>query len=371
MDRGLNYVPKRLINEIKPRSGLDDSENNFKMELQERQEDEENQENNEYAIENDNSIRTLSDYRTVAQFDANEVIIVDSSPENSFVTTQNTECFKSAFESIETTYHTAKSNPNDESVLTIDSDSTIDQSAEKPNEQSLKELSGAESLELSSSTHVDSTGISEKCDGMPHFNDTLERVEYMMEQGRKMLNENGTKSTPTRHIQPQLMANKKTPLSQTKPKMLTPKVLTPKVMTPNSASLKKTTGKHLTPNKVDMFKRPDQRNGRSPFMAKAASASKVHAAAPVQSRIPMKTGSLHKPQFRHIASPIAAYINNTPEVPLIKTIKPMRNLLTEDFNKVCAPNALDESTQSVESFPTKSALPRKMYISAPQRKVNL
>lgn len=368
LDRGLNYVPKRLINEFKPKSYLDDLENHFKTESQENQEDEENHENNENAIGNENSIRTVSDYKTVAQFDENEVIVVDSSPETSFITTQNTECFKSAFESIETTYHTAKSDPNNESVLIIDSHSTIDQSAEKSNEQSLKELSGSEMLEMSSSTHKNSTGISEKCDGMPHFNDTLERVEYMMEQGRKMLNENSSKSTPTRHIQSQRIANKKTPLSQTKPKMLTPKVLTPKVLTPSSASLKKATGKHQTPNKVDMFKRPDQRNGRSPFMAKAASASKVHT-APVQSRIPMKTGSLHKPQFRHIASPIAAYINNTPEVPLIKTIKPMRNLLTEDFNKVCAPNAHDESTQSVESFPTKSALPRKMYISAPQRKV--
>lgn len=363
-------MPKRLINELKPKSIVNDSvnaENQSNTESQENDKKQDNfeiAENNENDSENDKINRTMSDYKTVAKFNDDEVIVLDSSPETSFVTTQNTECFKSAFESIETTYHTAKSDPSNDSVLTIDSDSTIDQSEEKPNEQStnisLKEKSCEESLELSSSIHKDSAGISEKYGDMPHFNDTLERVEYMMEQGRKMmLNDKNSKSTPTRNLQAQHTQNKKTPLSQTKSN----------VLTPNSASLKKTVGKHLTPNKVDIFKRPDQRNVRSPFATKAASASKLHA-APTQSRIPMKTGSLHKPQFRHIASPIAAYINNTPEVPLMKTIKPIRNLLTEDFNKVCVPRSLDESTQSVESFPTKSALPRKMYISAPQRKVN-
>ncbi|XP_055311104.1 uncharacterized protein LOC129573932 [Sitodiplosis mosellana] len=369
LDRGLNYVPKRLINEIKSKSVLDDSEtsgNRFKTESQASQKYDENGENIENqendAIGNEKSIRTVSDYKMVAQFDENEVIVLDSSPENSFITTQNTECYKSAFESIETTYHTAKSDPNNVSVVSIDSDSTINQSEEKPSEQSgnesTKEKFDEECLELSSSTHKDSTGVSEKFGDMPNFNNTLERVEYMMEQGRKMLTDKSSKLTPTRYVQPQHMQNKKTPLSQTKSK----------VLTPNSASLKKAAGKYLTPNKVDMFKRPDQRNVRSPFAAKSASASKAHA-APVQSRIPMKTASLHKPQFRHIASPIAAYINNTPEVPLMKTIKPMRNLLTEDFSKSCASRALDESTQSVESFPTKSALPRKMYISAAQRKI--
>lgn len=368
LDRGLNYVPKRLINEVKPTptpNDLHPIENRFKMELETSQnsdENLENQENDENAIGNERSIRTVSDYKTVAPFDENEVIVLDSSPESSFITT-HTECYKSAFESIETTYHTAKSDPNNVSVLTIDSDSTINQSEEKLSEKSFKEKSIVESLELSSSTHKDSTGIGEKFGEMPNFNDTLERVEYMMEQGRKMLNDKSSKLTPTRHAQPphmQHVQNKKTPLSQTKTK----------VLTPNSATLKKVAAaKHLTPNKTDMFKRPDQRNVRSPFAAKAASASKAQP-APTQSRIPMKTGSLHKPQFRHIASPIAAYINNTPEVPLMKTIKPMRNLLTEDFNKVCTPASLDESTQSVESFPTKSALPRKMYISASQRKVN-
>lgn len=344
-------------------------ENRFKMELETSQkydENAENQENDENAIGNDRSIRTVSDYKTVAQFDGNEVIVIESSPESSFITTQNTECYKSACESIETTYHTAKSDPNNVSVLTIDStnsDSTINQSEEKLSEKSLKEKSIEESLELSSSTHKDSTGISEKFGDMPNFNDTLERVEYMMEQGRKMLNDKSSKLTPTRHVQQQPMQNvqnRKTPLSQTKSK----------VLTPNSASLHKlATAKHLTPNKTDIFKRPDQRNVRSPFAVKPSSAFKLQVAS-TQSRIPMKTGSLHKPQFRHIASPIAAYINNTPEVPLIKTIKPMRNLFTEDFNKVYTSKSLDESTQSVESFPTKSALPHKMYISASQRKVN-
>lgn len=372
LDRGLNYVPKRLIDEVTPtvtkksehgenaenlhNANVNDCEND------ENQEYNDNQENYKIVVENNKSI------------DEDEVIVVESSPETSFITTQNTECFKSAFDSIETTYHTAKSEPSNVSVLSIDSDSDSDSISRinKSEEKSSGKLNNlptqereyveekksiVENCELNSSAQRDVASSSDQYAHMPKFNDTLERVEYMMEQGRKMLYEKNLKQTPTQNVQAQ-HAQKKTPISQPKQKVMTP-----------GSSVKKAGVKYLTPNKVDMFKRPEQRNVRSPFAGKSVYASKVHA-EPHQSRIPMKTSSLQKPQFRHIASPIAAYINNTPEVPLIKTIRPARNLLNEDFNKVCPTKSLDESTQSVESFPTKSALPRKMYISATQRKVN-
>lgn len=376
----MNYVPKRLINEIKPTStdefknvaNLTDEEKSYEnvenLENDEYQENDENQEN--VHIDAEKKINTSIDHKSEQRFFKDEVIVVDSSPETSFVTTQNTECFKSALESNETTFHTAKSDPNNLSIVSIDSDSdsAIDSSMEKsqnekPIQSTVKDVSsGAESFELNASAPND-VSSDKYGGGMPNFNDTLERMEYMMEQGRKMmLNENNTKHTPVQNVKLQNV-QKKTPVSQTKSK----------VLTPGSSSAKKigVGTRNLTPNKVDLFKRPDQRNVRSPFGAKSASASKAHA-APSQSRIPMKTSSLHKPQFRHIASPIAAYIKNTPEIPLIKTIRPARNLHVEDFNKVCpSTSSLDESTQSVESLPVKSALPRKMYISAPQRKVNI
>lgn len=367
LDRGLNYVPKRLINELESKSEKHEevSEESVKTEkwnISDENEENEN-ENDENVIRNVQNDDTNGESKAVSKFD-DEIIVVDSSPENSFISTQSTERFKSAVESIESTFHTARADPTNVSVLSIDSDSTVndsnDKSNEKPSNSYESGICGDESFELSSSMHKKARHTDDNYGEMPKFNDTLERVEYMMEQGQKLLSEKNAKCALNSPIpQPstaQPKSNKKTPISQSKSN----------VLTPNSASLKKVTAKHLTPNKVDMFKRP---NVRSPFATKAASASKVQTAS-VHSRIPTKTGSLHKPQFRHIASPIAAYIKNTPEVPLIRTIKPMRNLLTEDFNKICKPSLLDESTQSVESFPTKSTLPRKMYISAPKRQVN-
>lgn len=361
---GLNYVPKRLINEIQSKP---EKHEEIKANVKNEKFDgnDENQENeNDENIENMNmaSAGTKPD----TEFD-DSIILIESSPENSFISTLSTERFKSAVESIESTFHTAKADPSfstiypgNDSVLSVDSDKTIDQSNE-----------------VSSSVHKVATRTGVNDNEMPLFNDSLERVDYMMELGRKLMNERNeavavaaaatapkTPISQTQVAQPK--SNKKTPISQSKAK----------VLTPSSATLKKVaaknpTPKHPTPNKVDLFKRPEQRNVRSPFTTKSASASKVQPPI-AHSRIPTKVpGSLNKPQFRHIASPIAAYIKNTPEVPLIKTIKPMRNLLTEDFNKVYKPSSvLDESTQSVESFPKKSALPRKMYISASQRQVN-
>lgn len=362
-DRGLNYVPKRLIEEIQSKTETNELKPKESVKKENWNESYENEENDENAIQ---TADTESKEKVDPKFD-DEVIVVDSSPENSFISTQSTERFKSAVESIENTFHTAKADPTNVSILSIESDLTINQSDDKLDKKSstLQEsgICGDESFELSLNNQNDATAASENDGGMPKFNDTLERVDYMMEQGQKLLNEKKALNSPiVQKLIAQPKSNKKTPISQVKAK----------VLTPNSTSLKKATPKHLTPNKVDMFKRPEIRNVRSPFAtAKSASASKVQA-APINSRIPTKTGSLHKPkpQFRHIASPIAAYIKNTPEVPLMKTIKPMRNLFTEDFNKVCKPSSLDESTQSVESFPIKSALPRKMYLSAEKRHVS-
>lgn len=299
-----------------------------------------------------------------------EVIVLDSSPENSFVTTQATDRFKACFETTENTFYTAKSNLNNMSILSIDSDSSPENSIESSihpkttqSSDTLTEKPGAalhvpditvDSLEFSSSAYKDTLSVTSINYGdIPNFNDSLERVDYMMEQAKKMMHDKNVKCTAAS------TSAKKTPVSQAK--------LKPKVLTPNSVLLKKLPSKNLTPNKNDLFKRPEHRCVRSPFTTKSASKA---APAAAQSRIPTKAGSLHKPQFRHIASPIAAYIKNTPEMPLLKTIKPMRNLLTEKFSQVHEPSVLDESTQSVESFPTKSALPRKMYISSAQRKVN-
>lgn len=364
-DRGLNYIPKRLINEFKSESGSEPVKKEVKTE------------SGTVSAENENESERAAGASTQSD---DEVIVIDSSPENSFGAA--TDCFKSAFGSNENTFYTAKSILNNVSVVSIDSDSsdeqsstsqesaerstiesTIEQTQTSENREEMRsaskipEILVGEISEASTCAQIDNSVTSTAGNGkeMPNFNDSLDRIEYMMEQAQKMKDDKVKKCAP---LQGEM---KKSPVSQTK--------LKPKVLTPNSAALKAATPKHLTPNNGDLFKRPDQRI-RSPFTGKAASASKVQPPQ-IQSRIPTKISSAQKPQFRHIASPIAAYIKNTAEVPLLKTIKPMRNLLTEDFNKVCKPSPLDESTQGEESAPTKSALPRKMYISAPQRKVSV
>lgn len=384
LDRGLNYVPKRLVNEIKLQSAAVKQEENKAASIKHLA-------NASTASDAESDCENTNNANKPVTVDS-EVIVVDSSPENSFTSTLTTAAFKSAFESIDNTFYTAKSIlHHDVSVVSINSDdsdehslngsksddestqTTIEQSqpceiqTDKTDISQKPDVSMTDSMEMSTSTQIDNpaaaAAVAPAVDNdleMPAFNDSLERIEYMMEQAQKMMSDKVKVSAPATHT-----ATTKTPVSQTK--------LKPKVLTPNGVSLKKGTPKHLTPNKVDPFKRPDQRNARSPFTGKAASASKLQPHG--QSRIPTKTGSSHKQQFRHIASPIAAYIKHTPEVPLVKTVKTvksMRNLLTEDFDKVCktGTSSLDESTQSVESFPTKAALPRKMYISAPQRKVS-
>lgn len=297
--------------------------------------------------------------------DEHEVILIDSSPECSFVTTRNVGHFVSA-ESTEYSFHTAKTDStgkskhselssevesnepesidlqpgSDDNLTQITADTlchNVSDNTYSQQHQTPRHASTASEYEYSTGT------VSE----MPEFNDTLERIEYMMEQGQKMLKRTGANQTSP-------AVPSRTPTASHTPTAFgSGKKATPAKKLPFKAS---------PAVKPGLFKRPDQRI-RSP--AAMPSGSKIPKP---KSIVPMSSAS--KSQFRHIASPIAAYIKNTPEIPLIKTVKPMKDFFDSSYYNNMV-KSHDESTTSVENYSIKSSLPRKFYNAAPQRQVHL
>lgn len=398
LDRGLNYVPKRLREQMEKQrqqeTRSDDSVSTLKnagesnkqlpnIELNEY--DEENDENNSKTIENNG---TTADGNN--DDDDDDVILIESSPENSFATT--TGHFKSALESVDNTFYTAKSILHRRSTSSTMSNTLTNLSADDSQADTSDVIildddiskndardSGINQSASPSSIDEDDNASS-LSDPMPNFNDTLERVEYFMAQAEKLQKAaTPAKSAATPNVK---VSKPTTPMPKSvktatpkSAKMVMPTVKVTKPYTPNTKHLTPDIGgkrllptssnkpmiKALTPGKTDVFKRP----GCSPgFQSK--SASKVLEARP-QSRIPTK----QKLQFRHIASPIAAYIRNTPEVPLIKTVTSAKRIQQNNafFAATSTHGPLDESVQSVESYASKTPLPCKMYMSASQRQV--
>lgn len=328
--------------------------------------------------------------------DANEIILIDSSPECSFVTTRNHGNFTST-ESTEYSFHTAKADftgKSKTSDLTDDVESKEIESTDIEAENIERTESTADTLchnvfenieshrnhtprhvSTASEREYSSHSLSE----MPEFNNTLERIEYMMEQGEKLLKRTGavTKNfdqnspaissrTPTTSCRTPIAIgseNKASRTPTTSSRTPTTSGRTPTAFgSGNKATpVKKLPFKCSPAVKTDLFKRPEQRV-RSP--ATTSSGSKIPKP---KSTVYMSSAS--KPQFRHIASPIAAYIKNTPEIPLIKTIKPMKDFYDSTYYTKMT-RSHDESTISVENYSIKSSLPRKFYNAAPQRQVN-
>lgn len=405
LDRGLNYVPKRLREQLEQQreqesSASDDTATTVRrVELSTDGKDgsDDNNENAGNCASNnsENHSPDSSNDKSIGDDDDDDVIFIESSPENSFTTT--TGHFRSAVGSVENTFYTAKSDlhrgstssnqsstlinrsdndhQNDRSDVIVLDDSGINRSASLDDSESLNEPNGADRA----------------LDAMPNFNDTLERVEYYMAQAEKMMQKAKASPEPATPVVKSL-AHPSTPQQARLLKAATPKsakAITPtvkllKAQTPNPrlltpdigsgkkalpTSAKKAAPKALTPAKMDAFKRP----ARSPAV-QVRSASKLTDARPL-TRIPSKIkapSSLQKSQFRHIASPIAAYINHTPQVPLMKTVKSVKSLQqNRAFAVPSAGHDLDESVQSTETFSAKTPLPCKMYTSAAQRQVTL
>lgn len=114
-------------------------------------------------------------------------------------------------------------------------------------------------------------------------------------------------------------------------------------------------------NEADFCKTPNQ-TGASPSSFKIAEYSH---------QLPLAPRSSSKKQFRHVVSPIGAYIKQSAEIPLFKTVKFKNATISKSSDKVS-----DESSQSPENLSllaaeAKTTLPRKKCTAAPRKRVRI
>lgn len=212
-------------------------------------------------------------------------------------------------------------------------------------------VSGNDSTASLNSSGVESISIEEILDEAPaQFNDTIEEMDFLMQQGMKFLTpnaksgENNTfKYTPTpkaKNISPFSSATKSNYTHILKGSPVTPNFI-------KLGAIPKASTKPELPD--NDFKRPLFPTSRIP-----------------KSNIPIKN------KFDYIVSPIRTYIKETPEVPLYsknrgtnvdcnlsKLYPPRQSILNTKENEPCD---LDNYV---------STLPRKAFIQAPNRVVNI
>jgi hypothetical protein len=188
----------------------------------------------------------------------------------------------------------------------------------------------------------------------PNLNDTLEEVEYMMEQGRKLLEAERNKKIMESAAQSVL-----TPLTLNK--VLGTRTYYNSPNTPNTVIKQRNINSptssakpvQKTLKKVDSFKRP-----------------------PISSRIPQPSRTTPHNQFKfnryeHIVSPIGMYIKHTPQVTLDVRHKGGSGLSAQMHNK-----SIRESEQSfkeniVEDMRNyKPSIPRKGVTASAARHVS-
>ncbi|CAD7085764.1 unnamed protein product [Hermetia illucens] len=160
------------------------------------------------------------------------------------------------------------------------------------------------------------------------FNDTLEEVDYILKQGMKYMAENQEQLKPLK-----------------KERFPSPAPFSPQ--TPQTVIKKpKPFLSHEKPKNLEEFKRP-LGTSRIPH-CKAATVGKKPAF------------------FKHIVSPVGAYINNTPQVPFKVDFKATTNVLQPKAARGLDYGAKDSSCKKKEQ-PSKecfSSLPKKAYISS-------
>ena len=322
-----------------------------------------------------------------------EVILIDSSPENSFTTAKNggqtlsaettTASYVTAKNdnpSVESTFYsfaTAKADANDDllddskTVESVDRNPTptnpeitttettsaptvIENDRFVPNMKDIHDLSH-ESVEPEPLNDTDD---------MPEFNNTLDRIEYMMEQGQKMMaaSRQPFSSPAVRNISSPAVTKTPTSILKKKPNV------TP---TPTPSPAKRGFG---------VFKRPDLLRSSPSTSGKkqqpmnfgsSNSASKIPKFKLPTTNQRLTPSSVSRSQFRHIESPIAAYIKNTPEVPFMKAVKPLKNFFDSSYCNNMSRDSEQVGRPSIvqTSEPVISSLPRKAFTAASYKQV--
>lgn len=213
------------------------------------------------------------------------------------------------------------------------------------------------------------------------FNDSLERMDYMMAKGARLLQQQSTleANTPTNKLKSKdIMSNPITPGFM----LSTPLIKPPRTPTTAWNSNNKTYDlieKTPTLKMTNSPKTPStvmkQRNINTPPLSSNSkprferikptptNSFKKPLFAPGSSRIPQKTSSTKKPnQYDYIVSPIGTYIKNSPYVPLHKNIKSHKSLFESELcNRTRETDDFRESKENKKVF---CDLPRKAYIAS-------
>lgn len=224
-----------------------------------------------------------------------------------------------------------------------------------------------------------------------YFDDSLERIEYMMRKGRELQQKSNSKAATEKSS----ASATNSPASQYK--MPTPKTLgSSSQKRPITATASKTSAvkaklftnsakkpppQAITPasrilqpfNRVVQSKAPMERKFVSPRASpivspafKKPNQTSNQKKEPPASRIPT---SKHK-HFEHIVSPIGAYIKNIAAPPLLANVKPTTDFFDSSYCNKMSKN-LDYSVMSDASMsqPVTSSLPVKFFTSSEQQRV--
>lgn len=245
-------------------------------------------------------------------------------------------------------------------------------------------------MNASNKRQADSTNSSR------NFNDSLERIEYMMKKGRELQEKSNTHAsenapaerviyTPTSHYvtpiaRTLISSSQKRTVATSGMKGATPSAKA-KLFTNSAKKLVNPSPgpQGITPatrilkpfNRVPSFKsQPMERKFTSPSISPGF--KKPNCPTPglkkeaAQSRIPT-TKNKH---FEHIVSPIGAYIKNIAAPPLLANVKPTSDFFDSSYcNKI--QKELDYSVMSDTGAISKpvSSLPVKFFSSSDQQRV--
>ncbi|KAG4068074.1 hypothetical protein HA402_011407 [Bradysia odoriphaga] len=222
-----------------------------------------------------------------------------------------------------------------------------------------------------------------------YFNDSLDRIEYMMKKGRELQQKTCDKPSAGRAVnspvsqyrvptpkaltsssQKRMLTGPKSPAVKPKPFVNSAKKLIQpspsQAVTPSTRILKpfnraqsaksQPTERKLTPSRASPINSPAFKKPNFP-----TSGSKKD---PTQSRIPTSKN------FNHIVSPIGAYIKNIAAPPLLANVKPTSDFFDSSYcNKMS--KELDQSVMSDAGKPAKlvSSLPVKFFTASQQQRV--
>lgn len=352
--------------------------------------------------------------KSIENENADDIIVIESSPENSFVTARGHMDDKSLMTNANDTFVTT----NNMSLRSGSSNSNLTKTSSVGEFYTVNNLSintTARSSQSNANGADSATVANESFEAIPEFDTTLERIEYILEQAKQMQEKtvpipNTKNESKNEMVKP--VRTPKTIVTTAKNKSIGARTpigggtpvgianasdalkLTPGIKTAihgKRTPIKSTTpssGQKRTPANSNGQKKLAPPKSCTPFKKPEARASPLAGAhskpAPPSScsKIPTMRGHsvATKLQFRHIASPIATYIKNTAEVPLLKTVRPANNKF---FNpNLCGrpaggnPNMdLDSTVQSkssTTSIPTahkKTGLPRKVFKCAAEQQV--